>query len=107
MMNGEFFPLEAKALSSAITTAFNWFCAFLISKFYVNIEQAIGRAGSYFMFAAICFVATIYVFFVVPETKGRSANDMRSYFEGHKRSSYDDNVTILNMKVIQEWSLMW
>ena len=37
VMNGEFFSLEAKGLSSSIATTFNWFCAFLVSKFGVQI----------------------------------------------------------------------
>ena len=80
VMNGEFFPLEAKGLSSSIATAFNWFCAFLVSKFGVDIEMAVGTSGTYFLYGSVCFVATFFVFFVVPETRGKSAEDMKKYF---------------------------
>eukprot|EP00095_Tigriopus_kingsejongensis_P000011 snap_masked-scaffold342_size201858-processed-gene-1.5 protein:Tk00011 transcript:snap_masked-scaffold342_size201858-processed-gene-1.5-mRNA-1 annotation:"nad-dependent protein deacetylase sirtuin-2" len=77
MMNGEFFALEAKPVSSTSATVFNWLCAFLVSKFSVNIEYGIGTSGMYFMFSGVCLVAAVFVFFVVPETRGKSPEDMR------------------------------
>lgn len=86
-MNGEFFSLEAKSLTSSILTAFNWFCAFIVTKFEVNVEDAIGTSGAYFIYASVCFVATFFVLFIVPETKGRSPQDMKNLFdqEGEKQ----------------------
>jgi len=78
--SGEFFSREAKELSSSLVTAFNWACAFLVSKFGTDIEDALGTDGEYFFFAGVCVFATFFVAFVVPETKGRSAEDMREYF---------------------------
>ena len=74
MMNGEFFPLEAKGCwggkkhkikfcyfllkflagtASSISTAFNWTCAFLVTKYEVKLEDAIGTYGAYFLFSGL------------------------------------------------------
>ena len=80
MMNGEFFSLEAKGLASSLATAFNWVCAFLVTKFEVNIEDGINNWGAYFMYSAICAVGCVFIFFLVPETKGKTPEEMKKYF---------------------------
>jgi len=81
MMNGEFFSSEAKRLSSSITTAFNWLCAFIVTKFEEDLEGAIQTSGAYFLYASVCFVATFFVIVVVPETKGKTPQEMRALYE--------------------------
>lgn len=85
MMNGEIFALEAKGFGSSLATAFNWLCAFLVSKFTVNIQEGIEASGSYFMYGAICAVGTVFVIFLVPETKGKGADEMKEYYMGKKK----------------------
>ena len=57
-----------------------------MSKFESNIEDVIGASGAYFMYAAICGTGTLFVLFLVPETKGKSPEDMKAYFQGRKLS---------------------
>ena len=59
---------------------FNWTCAFLVSKFQKNINDGINASGGYFLFGSICFLATIFVIFILPETKGKTNDDMKQYF---------------------------
>jgi facilitated trehalose transporter len=51
-----------------------------VSKFLTNIIAAIGASGAYFMFGSISFMGTVFVLFLVPETKGRTNDEMKSYF---------------------------
>ncbi len=89
MMNGEFFSTESKSLASSIACAVNWLCAFLVSKFQTNIEDAIDRYGSYWMYGGICLVGVFFVLFFVPETSGKTPEDMKAYFSKDKRISKD------------------
>ena len=91
MMNGEFFSLEAKSVSSTMATAFNWLSAFIIAKFSVDIERGVGKSGMYFMFGGVCVLATFFVLFLVPETRGRSPDEMRDYFKSEKESEDKSN----------------
>ena len=63
-----------------MSTGFNWLCATLVSKFEPDIEAAIGTSGAYFLYAAICATGAAFVMFVVPETKGKSPEDMKKIF---------------------------
>ena len=59
---------------------FNWLCAFFVSKFFKNIKDAIESSGSYFLFGSFCLLATLFVIFLTPETKGKTNEDMKNYF---------------------------
>ncbi len=80
MMNTEFFSLEAKGLASTIACATNWLFAFCVSKFEVNLEDAIETSGAYWLYGSICAVAVVFVLVLVPETKGKSPEDMKAHF---------------------------
>lgn len=85
MMNGEFFSLESKALASTIACAFNWFCAFMVSKFEVNIENAINTSGAYWLYGSICAIAVVFILFLVPETRGKTPEEMKAHFAKKKK----------------------
>ena len=95
VLNSELFPREAKALASSIgmftmwnnfcliiiTGAMsNWFFAFLVVYFYPMAESAINKYVCYFFFAVICFLGALFIILFVPETKGKTEEDMSQYF---------------------------
>lgn len=80
MMNAEFFSLESKSIASTLASAFNWLCVFFVTKFENDIEEAIHTSGAFFMYAGFCAFGTVFVIFVVPETKGKTPDDMKQHF---------------------------
>merc|ERR1712110_301086 len=83
-MNGELFSAEAKSVGASLATSMNWICAFLISKFYPNLEDLLGTSGAYWLFGGVCAAGTLYVILFVPETKGKSLQEIKRYFAGEK-----------------------
>ncbi|KAF2905255.1 hypothetical protein ILUMI_00921 [Ignelater luminosus] len=71
VMAAELFPPEIKSVAVAAAGMFNWFIAFLITNFYFDLKEAIGGDVAFYMFSVICLIGTVFVFFVVPETKGK------------------------------------
>ena len=61
-INAELFSSEAKALASSIAFMFNWFCAFLVTKFYPDLENLIHASGAYLMFSIICFLGNLPIY---------------------------------------------
>ena len=83
-MNVELYPREAQSFMSSLSTGFNWLGAFLIGKFGTNLEEALGSSGLYFLYCAICALGVIFVIFVVPETKGKTPEDMKEHYLASK-----------------------
>ncbi len=80
MMNGEMYSEEAKSTSSALASATNWTTTFLVTKFSANITNAIMDSGTYFLYGSVCFACAVFVLVFVPETKGRSQEELRALF---------------------------
>ena len=60
----------------------NW-CMFKITKinhFVSVLTQAFQVQNTYFFFGGVCFLGAIFVIFCVPETKGRTEEDMKAIF---------------------------
>ena len=79
-MNAELFPKEAQGIMAPIAGGFNWLCAFIVTKFGTNLEDVINTSGLYFLFGAVNAFGLIFVIFFLPETKGKTPDDMKRYF---------------------------
>ena len=76
---------------------FNWTCAFLVVYFYPMAETALTKYYCYFFFALICLLGAVFIIIFVPETKGKTEEDMKNYFmnkgkntsETHENKGYE------------------
>lgn len=79
----ELFPLRLRGKAAALSTASNWAVNFALSYFvpvaFVNITWK-----TYLIFAVFCFAMTLHVFFVFPETSGRTLEEVEDAFKGIK-----------------------
>jgi len=80
LITAEVLPARAKSLGGGIATACNWFFAFLTTKEFESLELALQNFGAFWLFAGICLVGVIFVFFYVPETKGKSLEEIEAEF---------------------------
>jgi facilitated trehalose transporter len=67
---------------ASLATMLNWFLSFLVTKFFSNLLTALGDAWCYWLFAIICAAGTVFVFIFVPETKGKSLEEIQRHFGG-------------------------
>ena len=59
---------------------------FKINRFVSVFTQAFQVQNTYFFFGGVCFLGAIFVIFGVPETKGRTEEDMKAIFSKWKDS---------------------
>ena len=74
------FDVNVRSLAQACAAASNWFWNFLISRFTPQMFSKMGY-GVYFFFASLMILAVIFVFFLIPETKGVPLESMDDLFE--------------------------
>ena len=82
---GEFFPSEMRSLLSGLTISLSNLELFIVVKTFPNLSQSMGDSGTFWLYAGFCFVTIIYTLVWIPETKGRSLQDIEKYFN-HKES---------------------
>ncbi|SCV04965.1 LANO_0G15522g1_1 [Lachancea nothofagi CBS 11611] len=76
----EIFTLEIKSQAMAFSQAFNWGANFFIALCTPIITARIGYAFGY-VFAGCMFVASIFVYFLIPETKGLTLEEIDDIYD--------------------------
>lgn len=84
LMMGEILPAKIRGNAASICTAFNWLCTFTVTKTFHNIIASIGPAGTFWLFGCICFVGLFFVVICVPETRGKSLEQIETKMTGRE-----------------------
>lgn len=91
IMFGEILPAKVKAPGSSLGAFTNRFLAFVVSLTFVDIQEAIGEAGTFWMFGGFCLLGVFFTIFFLPETKGKSPEQIAAFF-GNDPSSGNLNL---------------
>ncbi|KDQ11998.1 hypothetical protein BOTBODRAFT_113556, partial [Botryobasidium botryosum FD-172 SS1] len=94
VLPSEIFPLSVRSRGVALSTASNWLNNFIIGLITPTMIAA-SAVGTYFVFAAACVAAFFWAKYLVPETKGRSLEEMDDVF----RSSVGHEHALLKQQV--------
>ncbi len=76
LMIAEIFPLRERSHAMAVCTIVNWGANFLISYFFLDLVARISTKGTFWLYAGFGVLAVIFFALKVPETKGRSLEDI-------------------------------
>ncbi|OAD05031.1 hypothetical protein MUCCIDRAFT_140257 [Mucor lusitanicus CBS 277.49] len=83
MMTSELTPVYASSAVGSVATAVNWAMNFLIGQCFPLIFAGI-KGYSFAIFAGVAAAAVVFTYYCVPETKGRSVEDIVMDFEVKK-----------------------
>ncbi|XP_074471018.1 solute carrier family 2, facilitated glucose transporter member 12 isoform X1 [Sebastes fasciatus] len=72
----EIFPMGVRGRAVSVVSAVNWATNLLISMTFLTITEKIGLPNVMFLYAAMCFVLLVFVILCVPETKGRTLEEI-------------------------------
>ncbi|KAF8014244.1 hypothetical protein BT93_H0165 [Corymbia citriodora subsp. variegata] len=78
--SSEIFPLKLRAQGMGIGVAVNRLMNALVSMTFLSISNAMTIGGSFFMFAGISVLALVFFYFLLPETKGKSLEEIEKLF---------------------------
>lgn len=77
----EIFPTRIRGAAMSIATVCLWIACFCVSQFFPwMLERFAGR--SFFVYAVMCIVAFVFVGLVVPETKGKTLEEIERRWQG-------------------------
>ncbi|KAG7159798.1 Facilitated trehalose transporter Tret1-like 19 [Homarus americanus] len=82
LMMGELFSLNVRGPASSLATMVNWTMAFLVTLLFQPLQEAIGPYGIYWLFAGFCAISLLFCILVVPETKGKTLQEITRHFGG-------------------------
>ncbi|CAE6155730.1 unnamed protein product [Arabidopsis arenosa] len=79
--SSEVFPLKLRAQGASLGVAVNRVMNATVSMSFLSLTSAITTGGAFFMFAGIAAVAWNFFFFLLPETKGKSLEEIEALFQ--------------------------
>ena len=77
----ELLPPKGYGITSGFATATNWCIAFIVTKEFAAMEATLTKYGTFWMFGTICALGAAFVALFIPETKGKSLQDIVMSFE--------------------------
>lgn len=88
----EIFPNTIRGAAVAIAVAFQWIFNFIVSSTFVpmynmslgDMGEKFGHMFAYALYGIICVIAAVFVWKLVPETKGRTLEDMTKLWKERK-----------------------
>jgi MFS family permease len=79
VLPSEIFPISIRSKAISITTSCTWMCNFIIGLVTPDMLTSI-KWGTYIFFAAFCLLAFAFTYFLIPETQGKTLEDMDLVF---------------------------
>ena len=76
VVTSEMYPSYIRGTAMALSTGISWACAFLCVQFYPWMESTLGTNVAFGIFAALCLAAGLFIKFCIPETKGKSLEEI-------------------------------
>jgi sugar porter (SP) family MFS transporter len=81
LLIAEIYPLKVRGTAMGVATIANWGADFIVTISFLTLLDAISGVGTFLLFAFLTLVALIYFRIKVPETKGRSLQQIESELE--------------------------
>ncbi|XP_019165491.1 PREDICTED: polyol transporter 5-like [Ipomoea nil] len=78
--SSEIFPLRLRATGCSMGVAANRVTSGVVSMTFLSLYKAITIGGAFFMYTGIAVVAFIFFFTLMPETRGKTLEEMETLF---------------------------
>ncbi|GMJ07432.1 POLYOL TRANSPORTER 5, ARABIDOPSIS THALIANA POLYOL/MONOSACCHARIDE TRANSPORTER 5 [Hibiscus trionum] len=94
----EIFPLRLRAQGTGLAISVNRLVSGVMAMTFLTISEKITFGGMFFVLSGIMVVAAVWFYFLLPETKNKSLEEVWALFEDKEKSG--DNQREMQMKEI-------
>jgi SP family galactose:H+ symporter-like MFS transporter len=84
LLISEIYPLKIRGLAMSVATIANWGANLLVALTFLTLIQVLGRPGTFWLYGLLGVGAWLFAYFLVPETKGRSLEDIEEHWRAGK-----------------------
>ncbi|KAL2342524.1 hypothetical protein Fmac_003809 [Flemingia macrophylla] len=98
--SSEIFPMRLRAQGSSLAISVNRLVSGVVSMTFLTVSEKITFAGVFFVLAGIMLVATSFFYVFMPETKGKTLEEMETLFGDHRnKETPADSVSVTGREV--------
>jgi SP family galactose:H+ symporter-like MFS transporter len=84
LLISEIYPLKIRGVAMSIATSANWGANLFVALTFLTLIQATGRSLTFWIYALVGVAAWLFTWFLVPETKGRSLEEIEAHWQAGK-----------------------
>jgi sugar porter (SP) family MFS transporter len=78
LLIAEIYPLKIRGSAEGVAAGTNWAANFVVSLTFLTLAEMIGASWTFWLYAALAVAAWIFSFALVPETKGRTLEEIEA-----------------------------
>jgi MFS transporter, SP family, xylose:H+ symportor len=82
----EIFPNRVRGVAVSISVSALWIASFLLAFTFPMLNRALGSAGTFWTYAGICFIGFLFIYLSIPETKGKTLEQIERDLTPHPDS---------------------
>jgi SP family galactose:H+ symporter-like MFS transporter len=79
LMISEIYPLKVRGAAMSAVTVTNWALNLVVSVTFLTLIAVLGHAGTFWLYGVIAVGAWIFFYRLVPETKGKTLEQIEAY----------------------------
>ncbi|XP_027358635.1 probable polyol transporter 6 [Abrus precatorius] len=83
--SSEIFPMRLRAQGSSLAISVNRLVSGIVSMSFLSVSEAITFGGMFFVLSGVTVVGTLFFYFFLPETKGKSLEEIEALFDDQAR----------------------
>ncbi len=77
----EIYPTPIRSQAVGISIFVNNIAAFIVASSFLSILHFLGKANTFWMYSAICFLGIVFTWYTIPETKKQSLEEIQKNLE--------------------------
>lgn len=90
-MISEVYPQVGRGFAAGLTICCGYLMSFIIIKLYPTMVSGMGNENVFAFYGVVSGLAVFYVYFFLPETKGKTLHEIEAYFRNEKKVEGDKN----------------
>ncbi|KAF8414216.1 hypothetical protein HHK36_002216 [Tetracentron sinense] len=99
IVNSEIYPLRHRGVGGGMAAVSNWVSNLIVSQSFLSLTEALGSAGTFLLFAGFSFIGLVFIYRLVPETKGLPFEEVEKMLErGYEPKSWVSFKKMLGFK---------
>src|SRR5262249_49172108 len=96
LLIAEIYPLKIRGIAEGTAAGTNWAANLLVSITFLSLVQALGPSWTFWVYGLLAIVTWLFSYYLVPETKGRTLEEIEKSWRFGRRSAVRDDDRALN-----------
>ena len=87
LMISEIYPLKIRGGAEGLAAGANWVANFIVSLMFLTLVQMFGTSETFWLYGVLAVGAWIFSYYLVPETKGRTLEEIENSWRAGRRGA--------------------